>query len=72
MWIAGSSPAMTLMVHGDEGDCFGQCPRIRYDEKFKQFYEELLGRGKSKMVAVTAVMRKMIVRLNAWLKSFCA
>ena len=45
---------------------------IRYDEKFKQFYEELLGRGKSKMVAVTAVMRKMIVRLNAWLKSFCA
>lgn len=45
---------------------------IRYDEKFKQFYEELLGRAKPKMVAITAVMRKLVIRLNAQFKSFCA
>ena len=47
---------------------------IRYDEKFKAFYERLLKKGKKKMVAITAVMRKIIVALNTRIKdgmSFC-
>lgn len=35
---------------------------------FKQFYEDLLMRGKAKMVALTALMRKIIVVANARLK----
>lgn len=35
---------------------------------FKQFYENLIQRGKAKMVALTALMRKIIVVANARLK----
>lgn len=45
---------------------------IRYDSKMKHFYEELLNRAKPKMVAVTAVMRKLVVLLNAKTKPLCA
>jgi transposase len=36
----------------------------------KEFYEKLIARGKKKMVALTALMRKIIVIANARLKNF--
>lgn len=36
----------------------------------KAFYESLIARGKKKMVALTALMRKILVRANAKLKFF--
>jgi transposase len=41
----------------------------RRSEKFKVFYERLVASGKPKKVALVAVMRKMIVILNAMLQS---
>lgn len=38
---------------------------VRYNEQMKKFYDSLLSRGKRKMVAIVACMRKMIVQLNA-------
>ncbi len=38
----------------------------------KEFYEKLIAKGKKKMVALTALMRKIIVIANARLKSFAA
>lgn len=43
----------------------------RYDGKYKSFYNELTSRAKPKLVALTAVMRKIIVSLNAKSKIFC-
>ncbi|MBR1649286.1 MAG: IS110 family transposase [Alphaproteobacteria bacterium] len=45
---------------------------IRYDTKYKFIYEQLIERAKPKMVAITAVMRKFIITLNAKNKSSCA
>lgn len=42
---------------------------IRFDKKLREFYERLLARGKAKKVALVAVMRKMVVILNAMLES---
>ena len=42
---------------------------IRYDDKMKAFYDNLCARGKKKMVAITAVMRKIIIILNAKIKA---
>lgn len=42
---------------------------IRYDLKYKRIYNDLTQRSKPKMVAITAVMRKLIITLNA--KSKC-
>lgn len=39
----------------------------RYNPKLKAFYERLVGAGKLKKVALVAVMRKMLVMLNAML-----
>jgi len=36
----------------------------------KAFYEKLVANGKKKMVALTALMRKIIVIANAKLKDF--
>ena len=33
--------------------------------RLRSFYEELIGKGKKKMVALTALMRKIIVIANA-------
>lgn len=41
----------------------------RYNPRIKKFYEELLCRGKEKMVALTACMRKLIVILNAMIRT---
>jgi transposase len=41
----------------------------RYNPRIKKFYEDLLRRGKEKKVALTACMRKLIVILNAMLKT---
>jgi transposase len=40
----------------------------RYDPILKGFYQRLLAAGKKKMVAMVAVMRKLIVLLNRMLK----
>ena len=45
---------------------------IKYDEKMNLFYTNLTSRGKKKMVAVTATMRKIIIILNAKIKDLCA
>ncbi|MBQ4400076.1 MAG: transposase [Alphaproteobacteria bacterium] len=45
---------------------------IKYDNKYKFIYKQLLERAKPKMVAITAVMRKFITCLNAKSKAFCA
>lgn len=37
---------------------------------FKEFYEKLIGRGKKKMVALTALMRKILVTANARVKAW--
>ncbi|MGD0120486.1 MAG: IS110 family transposase, partial [Candidatus Binatus sp.] len=41
----------------------------RSNPVLKQFYERLVARGKSKKLALAAVMRKLIVILNAMLKT---
>jgi len=38
---------------------------IRFDEAMRCFYQTLLTKGKKKRVALTAVMRRILVRLNA-------
>jgi len=62
-----------------KGKSFTQCGRqgvrrvlymaalsaVRYNEKLKVFYDRLLAKGKLKKVALVAVMRKMLVILNA-------
>ena len=44
---------------------------IRYDDKYRFIYEQLISRAKPKMVAITAIMRRLITCLNAKSKSFC-
>ena len=44
---------------------------IQYDAKYKIIYEQLIARAKPKMVAITAVMRRIIICLNAKSKNFC-
>ena len=41
----------------------------RYNPKFKAFCESLVSRGKPKKVALVAVMRKMLITLNAMIKN---
>ena len=38
---------------------------IQHNPQIKTYYERLLGKGKCKMVALTAAMRKMLVILNS-------
>jgi len=38
---------------------------IRCDQEMRRFYQNLLQKGKKKKVALTAVMRRMLVRFNA-------
>lgn len=48
---------------------------IRYDDKYKNIYLKLINNTlnpKPKMVAITAVMRRLIVTLNAKTKNYCA
>ena len=39
------------------------------NDKMKKKYQELLAKGKGKKVALTVIMRKIIVCLNAMLKN---
>jgi transposase len=41
----------------------------RYNPRIKKFYDDLISRGKEKKVALTACMRKLIVILNAMIKT---
>jgi transposase len=41
----------------------------KYNPRIKKFYEDLLRRGKEKKVALTACMRKLLVILNAMVRS---
>jgi transposase len=43
---------------------------VRHDQKMKEFYTKLLAAGKKKMVALVAVMRKMLIAINARVKFF--
>lgn len=45
----------------------GALSAARWDDKLKAFYEHLVGQGKPKKVCLVAVMRKMLVILNAML-----
>lgn len=45
---------------------------IRYNPVIKEFYDRLVARGKPKMVAFTAAMRKLLVRLNGLMKTHLA
>lgn len=42
---------------------------IQFNPKLKAFYKHLVDQGKSKMIALVAVMRKLIVILNSMLKN---
>lgn len=42
---------------------------IRHNPVLRHFYEHLLGKGKSKMTAIVACMRKLIVILNTMMKN---
>ena len=42
----------------------------QYDTDFKTFYQRLIDRGKKPKVAITAVMRKLLVRLNAMMRNY--
>ena len=44
---------------------------IQYDEKYKNIYEKLIAHPKPKMIAITAVMRRIIICLNAKSKPAC-
>jgi transposase len=41
----------------------------QYDTDFKNYYQRLIDRGKKPKVAITAVMRKLLVRLNAMMRN---
>lgn len=45
---------------------------VQFDAKYKSIYEQLIARAKPKMVAITAIMRKLIICLNAKSKASCA
>ena len=45
---------------------------VQHNETFRAFYDRLITRGKKKLVALTAVMRKMIVIINAKLRDATA
>lgn len=47
----------------------GALVACRYNDKFKFFYKKLIDAGKAKKVAIVAVMRKMIIILNAMIMS---
>lgn len=42
---------------------------VRYNQRLRRFYQRLLDRGKAKKVALVACMRKLLVWLNAILKT---
>jgi transposase len=42
----------------------------QYDPEFAAFYQRLIANGKSPKVAITAVMRKLLVRLNAMMRNY--
>ena len=42
------------------------------NSRLKEFYERLIASGKKKMVALTALMRKILVIANARIKEFLA
>jgi len=42
---------------------------VRYDPVFQRFYQRLRGTGKKPLVALVAVMRKLIILLNHLLKN---
>ena len=42
---------------------------IRHNAQIKEFYERLLKKGKSKMTAIIACARKLLIIVNATLKT---
>jgi transposase len=42
---------------------------IKYNTVIRKFYEHLLNEGKTKMTAIVAAMRKLLVILNTMIKN---
>ena len=62
-FIQGGRPAVRKALY------MSALVATRYNEKLKTFYQRLVAKGKPKKVALTAVMRKLVIMLNAMLKS---
>ena len=41
---------------------------VRYEPAFREFYQQLLSRGKAKKVALVACMRKLLMCINTLLR----
>lgn len=61
-FIGGGRPAVRKALY------MGALVASRFNENMRTFYQRLLEKGKPKKVALTALMRKLIVLLNAALK----
>ena len=48
---------------------WGQLGACRYNPPMKAFYERLCAKGKPKKVGIIAVLRKMLITLNAMIKA---
>ena len=70
---SGQREGKAVTKHGRSGVrkilYMGALSACRYNPKLKEFYLRLIGAGKPKKVAIVAVMRKMLVILNAMLQS---
>lgn len=70
---SGQREGRAMTKHGRSGVrkilYMGALSACRHNPKLKEFYKRLLGAGKLKKVAIVAVMRKMLVILNAMLQS---
>lgn len=62
-FIGGGRPAVRKALY------MAALVASRYNETMKSFYNRLIEQGKPKKVAITAVMRKLIVLLNAAIKN---
>jgi len=70
---SGKREGKAMTKHGRGGVrkilYMGALSACRHNPKLKEFYNRLLGAGKLKKVAIVAVMRKMVVILNAMLQT---
>ena len=70
---SGSSHGRRIIVGGrfEERNKHYMCAMVaaHYNPVFQQLYERMVVRGKSKKLALEAVMRKLIVTLNAIVKT---
>ena len=46
----------------------GTLAAVRFNPQLRDFYQQLVARGKPKKLALTAAMRKLLTHLNAMLR----